>query len=262
MRPNLRPPSQIKGKGTGSNRLPIATIRRSPIHLAPAHLSVPRRAVRKGLAQKNAAEFIDTPKVTEKKRRGMTLQEARLFLDATQDHRLKALFKLSLFGAMRVGELTALKWKDIDLKRGVVHVRSTMSKQWDKSYGIGETKTEDSERVLDFGVRGELPTPLDDLPSPGLPNAFVFPFGYQTIRRDFEAALKAAEIVPGLTIHSLRHTAITLGDHAGVSAVQMSRIAGHADVQTTLGIYTHPEQKTMQPAFSKIIRLVEDRRIA
>lgn len=48
---------------------------------------------------------------------------------------------------MRLGELLALKWDDVDLERGVLRVRRTLTHA-DKAYVLGEPKTNRSRRTI------------------------------------------------------------------------------------------------------------------
>ena len=57
----------------------------------------------------------------------MTVEQAKRLLDAAQGSRLESLLVVALATGRRRGELLALHWDDVDLKKGVVYVRRTMS---------------------------------------------------------------------------------------------------------------------------------------
>jgi len=61
--------------------------------------------------------------------------------------RLEALYVLTLNTGMRQGELLALKWDDVDLERGVLRVRRTLTHA-DKAFVLGEPKTKNSRRTI------------------------------------------------------------------------------------------------------------------
>src|SRR3989440_1043072 len=66
--------------------------------------------------------------MTQKKQQQLlTLQQAQTLVKAAKGHDLEELFTLTLATGMRRGELLALRWQDIDLVRGQVHICQTMS---------------------------------------------------------------------------------------------------------------------------------------
>src|SRR5215218_9549786 len=69
-------------------------------------------------------------------------EEASRFLAATVDHRLHALFAVGVAIGLRKGELLALRWDDVDLDDGVLHVRQTYNdyQRW-ASYSVLQSRT-------------------------------------------------------------------------------------------------------------------------
>jgi integrase len=75
--------------------------------------------------------------------------QVRLFLEAAKGERLEALYVLALATGMRQGELLGLPWRYVDLKKGVLRVRQslTLSKG---GYAFSRPKTEASRRNLEL----------------------------------------------------------------------------------------------------------------
>ena len=55
--------------------------------------------------------------------RSLTLKQVRQLLDVAKSHRVEALFVMALATGTRLGELLALKWSEVDLTEGLIHVQ-------------------------------------------------------------------------------------------------------------------------------------------
>jgi integrase len=149
---------------------------------------------------------------------------------------------LTLAG-LRVGELTALRWRDEDLANGRLHV--------------GESKTDAGRRTVDLSpdLRDELATHKagsDDAE----PDRLVFTTAtgrsqdrnnvrqrilLRAVDRANEHLAKREEpLIPdGLAPHSLRRTFASLLFEAGATVPYVMAQLGHTDPKVTLGIYAH-----------------------
>ena len=76
-----------------------------------------------------------------------TAEQARAFLTATADDELAALYVLALHTGMRVGEMLGLRWGDIDLARGTLAVRRTVT-HGNAGLAIGTPKTAAGKRSI------------------------------------------------------------------------------------------------------------------
>jgi len=149
---------------------------------------------------------------------------------------------------MRPGEMLALEWDRVDLKEKVIYL------------GVEHTKgrakrlvplNEQACAVL-LRLRAHCDRHFPDTP-------YVFThtrsqwFGKRiaTVGSVFETAAKRAKI-EHVTPHALRHTGITEGVHApGANVVDISRVAGHKDLQTTMG-YIHTAPSRLHEAVAKL----------
>lgn len=146
------------------------------------------------------------------------------------------------YTGMRRGEILALRWEDIDRDAGVIHVRRAVS-------FIGNSphlKLPKTKRGLREVI---IPEPLAEL-LPDRERGLVFPSPTGDILRldQFRAAWRDWSRSVGLgttrygtevTTHQLRHFYASMLYDAGVGVKEMQTLLGHANVQTTMNIYTH-----------------------
>jgi integrase len=179
-------------------------------------------------------------------------KDEALFLTAEQvealaseiDPRYSVLIRFAAYTGLRAGELCALRVKNLDLMRKVVHVTESVTLQ--APFVYGPTKTYAERKV-------NLPAFLVDAlaehvaPRAGNPNAFVFesregkPLVYgtfysTTFRPAVRSALPAA--LAGLRFHDLRHTcAALMVNLAGADAYLVMRRMGHSSITVTYNRY-------------------------
>ena len=84
-------------------------------------------AEREGLVNRNVCKVVDPPRHKAKSGKAWTEEEAGRFLDVAEQHFLHPLWALELATGLRRGELLGLRWQDVDLDAGVIHVRQAIS---------------------------------------------------------------------------------------------------------------------------------------
>lgn len=161
---------------------------------------------------------------------------------------------LSLHTGMRIGEVCALRWMDVDMDDRMIHINHTLQRVYKKDLsGTGKSKlllsspkTKTSRRSIPiskslFAVMKEL--------SPSCPDMFFLSGSekmveVRTFRTFFEAFLLRNGIEK-FNFHVLRHTFATRCIEAGADCKTVSELLGHATVNMTLNLYVHPrvEQK-------------------
>jgi integrase len=157
---------------------------------------------------------------------------------------LRPIIRTALLGALRLGEIVGLDWRDVDFERNVIIVRQNYGKD-------GRLGTPKSGRVEHIPLHPELRKVLLQhylLAEHGRRDDPVFVTAVGTRRRPNEVArafrnarAKAAlsEEPRALRFHDLRHSTITrLANQPGAVLPQVQRFARHASLQTTLG-YIH-----------------------
>lgn len=151
---------------------------------------------------------------------------------------------LCLFSGMRLGEVCALKWEDIDLRQNLIHIRRTVQRikaeDGEKKTRLMETapKSAFSEREIPVSATvAKLMEPFKK------GNGYFLggskPMEPRTYQNRFKAYLKKAGAVE-YNFHALRHTFATNCAEFGVDSKSLSEIMGHSDVQITLKKYVHP----------------------
>ena len=212
-----------------------------------------KAAVADGLIPRNAAAGLKLPRITREEIDPLTEEEARRLLETASGDRLEALYVLALNTGMRQGELLALKWDDVDLERGVLRVRRTLT-HVDKAFVLGEPKTKNSRRTIRLttsavtALRAHLSRQLEEMERMGSlyrPGGLIFATESGTLinpsnlrNRSFKPLLKRAGLPPA-RFHDLRHTCATLLLGRDVNAKVVSEMLGHSSISITLDIYSH-----------------------
>ncbi len=151
---------------------------------------------------------------------------------------------LCLHTGLRLGELCALKWKDIDFGNRMVSVNQTVQRLYREG---GKTKTVllETEPKSEYSRR-EIPLPvmiLELFEKIRHEGNYVFgkdkPMEPRTLQNHFKRLLKKAGL-KHKNFHALRHTFATNCIESGADIKSLSEILGHSDVQISLNRYVHP----------------------
>lgn len=166
---------------------------------------------------------------------------------------------LCLYTGMRIGEICALKWDDIDLNKRIIYVRHTLQRIYiDKKNTkiiIDAPKSEKS--IRNIPMSNMIYTKLksmrenfskDDFFLTGDSKSFMEPRGYQYT---FKKMLKECKIAER-NFHCLRHTFATDCISVGMDVKSLSEILGHSDVSITLNRYVHSSDKIKKRYLEKL----------
>lgn len=205
-----------------------------------------KSAYRLGLAEHDCTGAIVRPKTREKRVVCFELREQAVIEEYVLKSGSGKLFGivLSLYTGLRIGELLALKWEDIDLKRGMLTVSHSCHDSWRQGRYVKvmePTKTANSERVIPL-ARG-LVMRLKKLKREARCEYVVSgrsEYGAQirSYQRTFTLLLKRLGIAHK-GFHALRHTFATRALGCGMDVKTLSEILGHADPTVTLRRYAH-----------------------
>ena len=170
---------------------------------------------------------------------------------------------LCLYTGLRIGEICALRWKDIFIRDQYLYVRQTMQRVQIEG---GETKTKVmiQSPKSDCSIR-KIPFP-DEMLSLMLPyqaqeeaflltgmvHSFIEP---RNLENHFKAATKECDIYD-VNFHALRHTFATRCIELGFDIKSLSEILGHASVNITLNRYVHPSMELKQKNMNKLSGLL------
>ena len=194
-----------------------------------------------GLTAEYTADKLKRPKLTEKPVECFTITEQKQIEKAVMNGKKDKLYGilLCLYSGLRIGELIALQWSDIDLTRGILTVSKSCHDSKD-GLVIEAPKTISSRRAI--------PLPKQLLPilksikkkSDALfvVSAKGKPVSVRSYQRSFELLLKRLNI-PHKGFHSLRHTFATRALECGMDVKTLSEILGHKNPTVTLNRYAH-----------------------
>jgi len=156
----------------------------------------------------------------------------------------RVLFAFLPYCGLRIGEALGLRWCDVNLDAGLLHVRQQLSRRRVPK----QLKTPSAQREVVLAPALVTLLRAHWLAAPHkAPADLVFctalgrGLDYRDVGEGFRAAVKAAGLTgPGrLSLHSLRHTFASLLIAKGLDVVFVSRQLGHASPATTLGVYAH-----------------------
>lgn len=151
---------------------------------------------------------------------------------------------LMLETGMRVGEVLALGWSDIDLRRGTVKIHKTFVRLGNhaKSYIQNEAKSYTSNRTVPLSSKAlSLLKEMylrDDFKEFVIHDKHGDPLGYESARWQIQMACRDAG-VEYYGQHVFRHTFATNCYNKGCDVKLLSKFLGHADVTITYNIYIH-----------------------
>lgn len=152
---------------------------------------------------------------------------------------------LCMYTGMRIGEVCALRWGDINLRSGTVTIGRTLQRVIDRG-GDGSHIMIDSPKSRS-GARC-IPVPrqmIKMLKSRSCrPDEYVLtgcetPMEPRHLQRKFKRCLELSEVRP-VKFHTLRHTFATRCMGLDLDPKTLSYILGHANVSTTMTVYVHP----------------------
>ena len=209
-----------------------------------------KQAVRWGLIPRNVTDAVDAPRPSEPEIVPLDAKQLYRFLHAAKDDRLFALYQLAATTGLRLGELLGLRWKDIDLGRGVLSVNRTLTRTGADKLSFDRPKSAKSRRSV-----GLTPDTLEVLKEHrqrqraeglGHDEGLVFcsgrgtPLNPSNVRnRSFKPLFRRAGL-PDVTFHAAtRHTYATLLLSEGVHPKIVQELLGHARVGLTLDTYSH-----------------------
>lgn len=167
---------------------------------------------------------------------------------------------LSLYTGMRLGEVCALKWSDINLQKKTIRVNETMVRIQDvenlnkTKVIIDRPKTEYSKREIP--INKYLYKYLKMLEEKDKDKYFITgTYKYMEPRTYYNHYKKMISLIwkdNNFGFHSLRHTFATRCIEIGMDPKTLSEILGHSDVKVTLALYVHPTNKLKNKYMEKL----------
>lgn len=207
-----------------------------------------------------------------------TREEQEAFLKAIRGHKFELAFKLNLGTGLRLGELIALKWTDIDFINGTLSVNKALKivalidKDRKRTTTLLEQspKTESSYRTVPVpsNIMKDLKTHLKDQDKfkkdndTFIDNDYLFcekngqPIDPKKLPCNFKSVLSKMGI-RDMKYHSIRHSYTTRLFEANIPVKTVQKLLGHKDIATTMNIYTHVTDDIKTEAAESINKLFD-----
>ncbi len=173
---------------------------------------------------------------------------------------------ICLSAGMRIGEICALTWEDLDIENGIIHVQKTIQRIY-----IIEDDRKHTEIILDTpktknSIR-EIPMTRDLLkmirPLKKVVNDRFYvltneatPTEPRTYRNYYKQFMQTLGL-PAMKFHGLRHSFATRCIESKCDYKTVSVLLGHSNISTTLNLYVHPnleQKKRCMEQMSKLLR--------
>ena len=222
-------------------------------------------AVKLLLIARNPVEAVEAPRVERAEIEFLDDDEAKALLEAAKSTRLCVPIALALATGMRRGELLGLRWRDVDMDKGKLHVVQSLE-QTSKGLAFKGPKTKRSRRTIALPssavelLKAHKKAQAEERVFFGLgkrpADALVFTrqdgekVNPRNFSKEFSRVAKRAGVK--VSLHGLRHTHITNLLKAGVHPKIASERAGHSSVAVTMDVYSHALPGLQEDAASRI----------
>jgi integrase len=252
-----RPLQKLQAADVASLYAAMARSGSAPRTIQVTHVCIHRalgQAKAWGLIRDNVAEVVKPPKAPDQETPMLQPAQAAALLDRLRGKPLYLLALLGLSTGMRRSEMPALRWRDVDLDAGRLTVERSLEQTTAGGVKPKSPKTRAGRRTISLPAalvaelrahwRDQQQQRLalgmgrasDDSPVlAAIDGGFLSPNG---ITKAWPRAM--AEIgMPGVTLHSLRHTHASVLIASGMDVLTISRRLGHSTAAITLGVYGH-----------------------
>lgn len=196
-----------------------------------------RRALQRGEIDLLPTQGLKLPAVRSRRERFASPTEA-VSLVAAAPEADRAVWATALYAGLRRGELMGLRWEDVSMKDGTLHVRWG----WDPEHGRQATKSRGRRKVPIPGELRELLVAHRLRQAPGVDLVFGRgpgrPFDPQRLSDRADAAWETAKL-KRITLHECRHSYASFAIAAGVNAKSLSDYMGHSSITVTFDRYGH-----------------------
>ncbi len=170
---------------------------------------------------------------------------------------------ICLSSGMRIGEICALTWADVDTDNGIIQVRRTIQRIYTIEENLRKTeiimdtpKTKNS--IREIPISKDLALILKPIKKIVNPSFFVLtndakPTEPRTYRTYYKKLMKTLEM-PELKFHGLRHSFATRCIESKCDYKTVSVLLGHSNISTTLNLYVHPNMEQKKKAIEQMFR--------
>ena len=170
---------------------------------------------------------------------------------------------ICLCTGMRIGEVCALNWEDVDTDNGIINIRRTIQRIYIIEGDIRKTelildtpKTKNS--IREVPMNKDLLKMLKPIKKVVNPSFYVLtndakPTEPRTYRTYYKKLMKDLEM-PELKFHGLRHSFATRCIESKCDYKTVSVLLGHSNISTTLNLYVHPNLQQKKKAIDQMFK--------
>jgi len=220
--------------------------------LSPRRVAMIRGVLRTALNQALRWGLVSPPRAVRFEVRPLEPEQARLFLKAVRGDPLEPLYTVALAVGLRQGEALGLRWEDVDLDAGTLHIRHGLQRIEGK-LRLVEPKSARARRTIVMpalvteSLRAHRVRQTEQRLLAGAEweeGDFVFstavgrPLTDSTVTHMFQRHLARAGL-PRQRFHDLRHACASLLLAQGVSPRVVMELLGHSQITLTLNTYSH-----------------------
>ena len=201
-----------------------------------------RYAVKEGILLSNPAAGADLPTRPVYTANVFSRSQQLQLIENTEMIPHGICIRLALGTGLRIGEIVALQWGDIDLSERVLKVRRTQGERAEETLS---PKTKNSHRAIPLtqNTAEDLaawfkkmePTTLDTPVFPDEDGGYLLA---RKLRAEYKQLLETLHL-PSYSFHTLRHTFATRALEVGMDYKTLSILLGHSSVTFTLDVYAH-----------------------
>ena len=224
-------------------------------------------AERQEYITKNPMRAVSPPKKRQREAKFYTPEQLGVLLAKAVGTRLELPMFICAYLGLRRGELCGLRWSDVDLEHHTITIENTRTQAGKKEIEKG-TKTASSTRTL------YLPDTLCDMLKAAkehqqacratYKNTVIVMEDGRPFRPNYLSELfgkfLAANDLPKIVLHELRHTFASLSNQAGIPAYNIGKALGHSTPATTQKIYTHLLDQTHTQAVEGVAAIADEAR--
>lgn len=251
--------------------------------------SMLQQAVKNEMLFKNPCVSVDIPKTEKAEKQILNAEQQEEFLQFVRSSnrwkKYNTLFTVALGTGMRIGELLALNWSDINYNEKTIEINKTLQYLYNKEekkyeYVMQTPKTKTSKRTIPLldslafllkkhrkeqqSLKMKLGDKWQPLDKEGFRNlVFTTEFGRPFDRNSINRAISSivteinkkrdkGEEFPDFSPHCLRHTFATRCFENGIPPKVVQEYLGHTTIQMTMDLYTHVMKETKQDEIKKL----------
>ena len=216
-------------------------------------------AIDQKLIATNPTEGCALPKLEHREMKTLSVEQLASFLHEAQESGVFELYYIELATGLRRGELLGLKWEDIDLEQGIIHVRRQIARI-DGEIVEAPLKTKNSYRSVSIGQDA---VEILKEQQRQTNSEYVFPsptggpISPDSVLKMLHRVLKRAGL-PEIRFHDMRPTFATVALQNGVDIKTVSGMLGHYSAGFTLDTYAHVTTAAQRQAANTMSSILSD----